>query len=81
MDKNSYMGSEFNLLSLTIDHLMQELTKIGKGAHFFKIGISRAFRHLTIDPMDYHLLGLRLDATYIVMCVPFGSRHRSQIIQ
>ena len=43
--------------------------------------ISRAFRHLKIDPLDYYLLGLRWNATFIDTCLPFGSRHRSQNFQ
>ena len=75
------MGSEFGLTIPTIDHLTSELTKIGKGALIYKIDVSRAFRHLKIDPSDYDLLGLNWKGTYIDTCLPFGSRHGSQFFQ
>ena len=65
----------------SIDDLTKELIKIGKGAHIFKVDVSRAFRHLNVDPRDYDLLGLNWDGTYIDTRIPFGSRHGSQFMQ
>ena len=81
VDKNSYLGSEFSLTFPTIDDITRELVKIGPGCHIYKIVISRAFRHLKIDPGDYDLLGLRWDAAFFDTCLPFGSRHGSQTFQ
>ena len=79
--KNGYMGSDFKLTFPTIDDLMQELVKIGRGAHNFKVDVSRAFRHLNVDPRDYDLLGVTWGATFIDTRIPFGSRHGSQFFQ
>ena len=54
---------------------------LGKGAHFYKIDISRAFRHIKVDPWDYDLLGLHWRDVYVDTCVPFGGLHGSQIFQ
>ena len=81
VDKNSYLGSEFSLTFPTIDDITKELVKIGPGCHIYKIDISRAFRHLKIDPGDYDLLGLRWDTAFYDTCLPFGSRHGSQSFQ
>ena len=81
VDKNSYLGSEFALTFPTIDDMTRELVKIGPGCHIHKVDISRAFRHLKIDPLDYDLLGLHWDAAFIDTCLPFGSRHGSQNFQ
>ena len=43
--------------------------------------VSRAFRHLNVDPMDYDLLGVNGGDTYIDTRIPFGSRHGSQFFQ
>ena len=43
--------------------------------------VSRAFRHVKVDPGDYDLLGLEWDGTYVDTCLPFGTRHGSQIFQ
>ena len=81
VDKNSYLGSEFALTFPTIDNITQRLVSLGKGAHIYKIDISRAFRHLKMDPGDLDLLTLCWDGAYIDTCLPFGSRHGSQNFQ
>ena len=44
--------------------------------------ISCEFRHFKIDPFDYDLLGLQWrDVTLFDTCLPFGSRHGTQIFQ
>ena len=47
----------------------------------YKVDISRAFRHVKIDPADYYLLGLKPDNYYLEICLPFGFRHGSSIFQ
>ena len=79
-EKKVYMGADFKLTFPAIDDLTQELVKIGKGAHIFKVGMSRAFRQ-SVDPRDYDLLGVNWDATSIDTRIPFGSRHGSQFFQ
>ena len=81
VEKDGYLGADFKLTFPSIDDLTRELVKIGKGAHIFKVDVSRAFRHLNVDPRDYDLLGLSWDATYIDTRIPFGSRHGSQFFQ
>ena len=82
VDKNSYMATDFALTFPTVDNITDTLKQAGTGAHLFKIDISRAFRHIKIDPFDFDLLGLKWhDAAYFDMCLPFGSRHGTQIFQ
>ena len=81
VEKNGYMGSEFKLTFPTLDDLTQRLVKLGKGAHIYKVDVSRAFRHLKVDPYDYELLGLTWRGTYVDTCLPFGTRHSSQFFQ
>ena len=75
VDKHEYLNSDFVLTFPTIDHLTAELAGIGRGAHIYKVDVSRTFRHLEMDPVDFDLLGLNWNDMYIYMCVPFGSRH------
>ena len=56
---------------------MQELQHFGPEVHIYKIDISQAFRHLTMDPLDYHLHGLYRDARYVNTCLPFGTRQEA----
>ena len=76
-DRDTYLGAEFALSFPSIDDITQELKCLGPGAHLYKIDISRVFRHLKIDPLDYDLLGLY----WVDMCLLFGSRHGSQLFQ
>ena len=58
------------------------MKKAGRGCHVFKVDVSRAFRHVKVDPGDLDLLGLEWrGASYLDMCVPFGMRHGTQIFQ
>ena len=72
------MGTEFNLSFPAIDELMEQIVRVGRGAHIYKVDVSCAFRHLKIDPGDYDLLGLNWQGVNVDTCVLFGSRHGSQ---
>ena len=48
----------------------------------YKIDLSRAFRHVKIDPKDYNLLGLQIcNEIYYDLCLPFGFKHGSAMFQ
>ena len=82
VDKNSYLGTDFVLSFPTIDDITEAVKKVGRGAHLYKIDVSRAFRHVRRDPHDYDLLGLNWKGvTYIDAMLPFGSRYGAQIFQ
>ena len=81
IDKFSYLSSAFALTFPTVDDITAELKRLGRGALLYKVDVSRAFRHVKVDPGDYDLLGLYWDAHYVDSCVPFGTRHGSQIFQ
>ena len=79
--KDTYLGTSFALSFPTVDFITAELKRLGRGALLYKIDASRAFRHVCIDPGDYDLLGLYWHDAYVDTCLPFGTRHRSQIFQ
>ena len=81
IDKTSYLGSTFSLNFPTVDDITRHLKSIGRGAFLYKVDVSRAFRHVKIDPGDYDLLGLEWQGVYVDTCIPFGTRHGSQIFQ
>ena len=55
---DSYLGTDFVLTYPSVDNITEEVLKLGKGCQIFKVDISRAFRHVPIDPGDLDLLGL-----------------------
>ena len=78
---DKYLGTPFILTLPTIDNITNQVKKLGKGCHLYKIDLSRAFRHIKLDPRDYNLLGLNLNDLYIDSCLPFGFRHGSALFQ
>ena len=54
---------------------------LGRGALLYKTDVSREFRCVRIDPGNFDLLGLYWHDAYVDMCLPFGTRHGSQIFQ
>ena len=58
-----------------------QLAKLGKGALIYKIDLSRAFRHVKIDPADYKYLGLHFQSYFINSGLPFRFCHGSAIFQ
>ena len=81
VSSDQYLNTAFILSLPTIDNVTQKIRKYGKGSLIYKIDISRAFRHVKIDPDSYFLLGLKLDKYYLDTCLPFGFRHGSAIFQ
>ena len=76
-----YLGSEFLLTLPSIDYITNKVLQLEKGSLIYIIDISRAFRHIKIDPGDYRLLGLTFGSFFIDTYLPFGFRHGSAIFQ
>ena len=81
ISKDVYLGTPFLLTLPSIDNITNKVRQLGKGSHLYKVDITRAFRHIKIDPRDYHLLGLRHENYFIDTCLPFGYRYGSAIFQ
>ena len=79
--KNRYLDSYYYLSYPSIDTIVDRLKKLGPGALIYKVDISRAFRHLKIDPGDLDLLGLKHDSYYLDGSLAFGFRHGSFFFQ
>ena len=57
VQSDKYLGTPFLLTLPTIDNITNQVKKLGKGCYLYKIDLSRAFRHVKLDPNDYNLLG------------------------
>ena len=79
IDKSSYL--DFDLTFPTVNDIKSELKRLGCSALLYKVYVSRAFRHIKVDPGYKYLLGLYCKGHYVDSCVPFGTRHDSQIFQ
>ena len=79
---NTYVGLDFILTLPNIDQVVNAIKKFGKGSYMAKIDISRAFKHVPIDPADTKLLGLYWKGSYYLekhLC--FGFKQGSQLFQ
>ena len=76
-----YLGTQFVLTYPSVDNITDQVLQLGRGCHIFKVDISRAFRHVPIDPGDLDLLGLHWGQYYINFSLPFGLKHGSSIFQ
>ena len=74
VQKNVYLGSHFILKYPSLDDITRDLRKLGPGALIYKVDISRAFRHICIDPGDIDLLGIRHKSLFLDGSLPFGFR-------
>ena len=81
ISRDRYLGTPFLLKLPTIDTITNQIKALGKGCMLYKVDISRAFRHVKIEPKDYDLLGLRHLDWYLDTCLPFGYRHGSSLYQ
>ena len=74
VSKDKYLGSYFEPKYPSVDDIVHSLKQLGPTALIYKIDISRAFRHIRIDPGDLDLLGLK-HGDYIDGMLPFGFWH------
>ena len=79
--KNRYLQSYYYLSYLSIDNVVDRLKKLGPGALLYKVDISRAFRHLRMNPGDLDLLGLKHNSYYLDGSLCFGFKHGSFFFQ
>ena len=74
--KNELDGLAFKLKLPTPLDLANLIVEMGRGCHLFKIDMSRAYRQLRGDPLDWPLMGVTwYDKLYVGLTIPFGLRH------
>ena len=73
--KNFYQGVENSYNLPTAIDLGDVLLEGGKGTFMWKSDLTRAYRQLRVDPLDYPLLAIQHDGSYYVdVCPSFGCR-------
>ena len=70
------------LAYLTIDNLVTQISKIGPHALLYKVNLQRAYRNLTMDTLDYQVLGLRWKGKpYMDVLLVFGFKRGASFCQ
>ena len=71
--KDIYLDTIYSLHCPSIDNITEALVKLGPAAQLYKIDISRAFRHLRVDPADIDLFDFQVNRRhYMDVSIPFG---------
>ena len=71
--RDTYCGTPYKLRLPTVDDAVELILKHGPGCVLFSIDLSRAYRQLRTDPLDWPLLGLHWgDHTFLDIAIPFG---------
>ena len=81
VESDNYMGVDFLLTLPTIDNILNAVKKFGKSCYIAKIDVSRAFRHVPLDPKDINHVGLFWKDYFIEKSLCFGFKHGSQLFQ
>ena len=59
-----------------LDHCVEQLLSLGKGAYIAKADLQGAFRIIPVSPLDYKLLGFKFQGqNYFDLCLPMGVSH------
>ena len=77
-----YDDVTFTLKYPTVDQIVHKVQEFDSDVLLSKIDISRAFRNLRVDPLDYDALGLHWNGqSYLDISVPMGMKTGSALCQ
>ena len=80
--RQSLDAAPFKLCLPTPEVLANKIRDLGPGCLLYKADLSRAYRQLRSDPLDWPLLGLSWsDKSYVDVAIPFGLRHGASACQ
>ena len=72
---HQYLGEPINLTLPTVDYMTQRVRDLGSGCLMYKLDLSRGYRQLRLDPLDWPLMSIQHQGQYYMdMCPPFGLR-------
>ena len=78
----NYDGVDFVLKYPSVDEIVETVQHLGSDILLSKIDISRAFRNLRVDPLEYDVLGLQWKGkSYIDISIPMGMKTGSALCQ
>ena len=82
IDKDHYLDELYSVHLPGIDLMEQRVLQLGEGCYIYKTDLSRGYRQLRVDPMDWPLLGfVHENKFYMDVCPPFGLRSAAMMMQ
>ena len=80
--KNEYLGSPINLKLPTVDYMADRVRALGEGCFMYKLDLSRGYRQLRLDPLDWPIMSIQHSKKwYMDMCPPFGLRTAAMMME
>ena len=77
-----YVDGEYRMHLPTVEYLAGRIRELGKGAWLYKTDLSRGYRQLRTDPLDWPLIAFRFrDNIYLDICPAFGLRSSAAMMQ
>ena len=75
-------GAPFKLQLPRPSDLARQMRTLGRDCKLYKVDLSRAYRQLRGDPLDWPLLGIMWgDEFFVDLAIPFGLRHGASACQ
>ena len=74
-------GALFKLKLPSPLDLARRIVEEGPGCHLYKIDLSRAYRQLRGDPLDWLSMGVMWEEWFLDLAIPFGLRHGASACQ
>ena len=79
---NEYLGSPKDLRLPTVDYMANRVRDLGTGCLMYKLDLSRGYRQLRLDPLDWPLMSIQNDGQYYMdVCPPFGLRTAAMMME
>ena len=79
---NEYLGSPIDLRLPTIDIMSDRVRDLWPGCLMNKLDLSREYRELHLDPLDWPLMSIKHEEKiYLDVCPPFGLRTSAMMME
>ena len=82
ISKTDYVDGPMTISLPTPDDMERDIVRVGRGAFLYKTDLSRGYRQLRVDPLDWPLLSFRHEGNcFMDICPPFGLRSSAMAMQ
>ena len=82
IQENNYLGTTIDLRLPTVDFMAERVRHLGPGCYMYKLDLSRGYRQLRLDPLDWPLMSIKhAGSLYMDICPPFGLRTAAMMMQ
>ena len=82
ISRTEYIDGPMTISLPTPDDMERTIVGVGRGAFLYKTDLSRGYRQLRVDPLDWPYLTFRLNADHFMdICPPFGLRSSAMAMQ